>query len=203
MRLIVLLPLLLLVAGCDRQKDAAPQANAAIEANTVIEANAANDAAASASAQAGKGLDRSHDGQAAPDTVFKDPDGEDVDLKEYRGAPVLLNLWATWCAPCVKELPTLDALARSHKAGGALAVVAVSQDSAPQGSVEAFLKAHAIATLGAYHDAGMNLAGAIDAQTLPTSVLYDASGHEVWRMVGDLDWNGETAKRLLAEGTRK
>ena len=64
-----------------------------------------------AEAQSGKGVDRSRKGKAAPATVFKDPDGKDVSVAAFKGKPVLVNLWATWCAPCVKELPTIEALA--------------------------------------------------------------------------------------------
>lgn len=184
MRLIVLLPLILIVAGCDRQNQPAPQANATAPTSAV---------------QPGAGLDRSHQGQAAPNAVFKDPDGEAVDFKEFRGRPLLVNLWASWCAPCVKELPTLDALARAHSADGSLGVIAVSQDSAPQASVAAFLGTHHIGTLGAYHDPDMKLSSAYDAQILPMSVYYDKYGRERWRFVGDLDWTGEKAKALLSE----
>ena len=61
-----------------------------------------------------KGVDRALKGKAAPDVVFKDPDGGETSLAEFSGKPVLVNLWATWCAPCVKELPTLDQLSQSQ-----------------------------------------------------------------------------------------
>ena len=115
------------------------------------------------------------------------------------GTPVLVNLWATWCAPCVKELPTLNALARKHDKDGALGIIAISQDMGPQGSVEAFLKTLKVDDLGAFHDPKMALSGALDAQVLPTTILYDAQGREVWRYVGDLDWTGPEAARLLAD----
>ena len=55
-----------------------------------------------------KGVDRSHKGKPAPEATFKDPVGGDISLADFEGVPTLVNLWATWCAPCVKELPTLD-----------------------------------------------------------------------------------------------
>jgi hypothetical protein len=70
-------------------------------------------------------LDRSHAGSAAPAATFEDPDGEPVTLADFRGRPLLVNLWATWCAPCVAEMPTLDALARRE--GERLQVLALSQ----------------------------------------------------------------------------
>ena len=119
---------------------------------------------------------------------------------DYKGQVVLVNLWATWCAPCVKELPTLDKLAAAHRDDGKLGVVTVSQDSGPQPSVEAFLAKLNAKDLGAYHDPKMALSGALGPDTvLPTSILYDAQGREVWRYVGDLDWTSPEAAKLLSE----
>src|SRR3546814_6930452 len=71
-------------------------------------------------------VDRSHKGEAAPTVTFTAPDGKTVTLADFKGTPVLLNLWATWCAPCVPELPTLDALAVQK--GAAHQVLTVSQE---------------------------------------------------------------------------
>lgn len=144
-----------------------------------------------------KAADYAHKGTAAPTATFTDASGKVTSLKAFVGKPTLVNLWASWCAPCVKELPTLDRLARAH--AGALNVVAISQDTGPHASVEAFLKTHAITTLSAYQDQKMALSGALDAQVLPTSVLYDASGKEIWRYVGDQDWTSPEAARLIDE----
>lgn len=181
MRLILLL-LALIVAGCDRQKGEAPQANET-----------------AAPAMVEKGVDRSQAGKAAPETLFKNPDGGDINLAAMRGVPTLVNLWATWCAPCVKELPTLDRLAESHATDGQLGVVAISQDMAPQGSVSAFLDKLGVRHIGAYHDDKMALSGALGVQVMPTTILYGSDGREIWRYVGDLDWTGAEAKKLLSE----
>jgi thiol-disulfide isomerase/thioredoxin len=160
---------------------------------------AANQAAPAAADEPAKGIDRSHKGQAAPAATFIAPDGDDIGLADLRG-PVLVNLWATWCAPCVKELPTLNRLARSHDQDGALGVVAVSQDTGPQASVEAFMAKLKVEDLGVYHDPKMALSAALGPDTvLPTTILFDANGKEVWRYVGDLDWTGPEAAKLLAE----
>jgi len=145
-----------------------------------------------------EGVDRSHKGQPAPATAFHDADGKNVILAAFKGRPLLVNLWATWCAPCVKELPTLDRAA-SGAAPGGLQIVAISQDSGPRPSVVAFLKSNGIAKLEPYHDPAMAMSGALGAEILPTSILYDAEGRELWRYVGDLDWTGAEAARLLAE----
>ncbi|HVM21855.1 MAG TPA: TlpA disulfide reductase family protein [Sphingomicrobium sp.] len=161
--------------------------------------SAANDAAVEAPVGPVKGIDRSRKGTAAPDVTFTDPDGGDISLENFKGVPVLLNLWATWCAPCVKELPTLDRLAQAHAADGKLGVIAVSQDVGPQPSVEAFLEKLKVRDLGAFHDPKMALSGALGAEVLPTTILFDAEGREVWRYVGDLDWTGSEAAKLLVE----
>ena len=182
MRLIV--PLLFcltapMISGCDRQKAEEPQAPAV--------------------QQEGKGVDRGHKGEPAPTVKFRNPDGGEFDLGKFKGAPVLVNLWASWCAPCIKELPTLQQLEQDQAKDGKLGVIAVSQDMAPQGSVEAFLAERDIGRFAAFHDEKMELSSALGTQILPTTILYDAGGKEVWRYVGDLDWTGEEAKKLLAE----
>jgi len=159
-----------------------------------------NETAAAAEAGPVKGVDRSHKGEPAPAAIFKNPDGGDISISKFKGVPVLVNLWASWCAPCVKELPTLDKLAASHRDDGQLGVIAVSQDSGPHASVEAFLAKLKIKDLGAYQDDKMALSGALGPDTvLPTSILYDAEGKEVWRFVGDLDWTSDAAAKLVAE----
>ena len=168
------------VAGCDRQKTDEPQA-------PVAEAGPA------------KGIDRSHKGDIAPSVKFKNPDGSEFDLSKFKGKPVLVNLWASWCAPCIKELPTLQQLEQGQTGEGALGIIAVSQDQAPQGSVDAFLGERDIGRFAAYHDPEMALSSALGVQILPTTILYDAQGRELWRYVGDLDWNGAEAAALLRE----
>ena len=182
MRFLVIPLAILALAGCSRtEQEPANQAEAAAEAGPV------------------KGVDRSHKGKPAPDAMFNDPDGGEISLAEFKGVPVLVNLWATWCAPCIKELPTLDKLAASHRVDGQLGVIAVSQDMGPQLSVDAFLDKLKVQDLGAYHDQKMALSGALGVQVMPTTILFDAEGREVWRYVGDLDWTGEEAAKLLSE----
>lgn len=145
-----------------------------------------------------RGIDRSHKGESFPDVTFIELDHQsEVGKQSLLGTPALVNLWATWCAPCVKELPSLDALAKRRMAD--LAVMPISQDVAPPTSVTAFLDRLNIQNVGRYHDPKMALSGALGVQVLPTTIFYDAEGREVWRYIGDLDWNGEEAARLLAE----
>jgi thiol-disulfide isomerase/thioredoxin len=183
MRFLLVPAAFLALAGCSKPQPQQP----------------ANETAASTEAGPVKGVDRSHKGKPAPDALFNDPDGGEISLADFKGVPVLVNLWATWCAPCVKELPTLDRLAMAHDKDGALGVIAVSQDSGPHPSVVAFLETNKIQALGAYQDSSMGLSGALGAEVLPTSILFDAHGREVWRYVGDLDWTGAEAAKLLSE----
>jgi thiol-disulfide isomerase/thioredoxin len=186
MRFPLILCALVALAGCQKPATKAPEP--------------ANETASAPEAGPVKGVDRSHHGQPASDAVFKNPDGGDISIARFKGVPVLVNLWASWCAPCVKELPTLDKLAAAHRDDGQLGVIAVSQDSGPHASVQAFLAKLKIQDLAAYQDDRMALSGALGPDTvLPTSILYGADGKEVWRYVGDLDWTSAEAAKLLAE----
>ena len=182
MRLILICSSLLALAACHQEAQQQQPAT--------------NETGAAPAGEQQKGVHRDHKGTPAPAAVFTDPKGKPVKLADFAGKPLLVNLWASWCAPCVKELPTLDRLAQSGK----IQVLAVSQDDGPHPSVVAFLQAHRIATLEPYQDAKMGLSGALGPDTvLPTSILIDANGKEVWRYVGDLDWTSPEAAKLLAE----
>jgi len=182
MRISPIIAAALLLAACQQKAPEQPAAN--------------ESTAAAPEGEGVKGVHRDHRGEPAPAATFTDSDGKPAKLADFKGKPVLVNLWATWCAPCVKELPTLDKLA----AGGSIQVLAVSQDSGPHASVVAFMKSHQLGTLKAYQDEKMALSGALGPDTvLPTSILIGADGKEVWRYVGDLDWTSPEAAKLLSE----
>jgi thiol-disulfide isomerase/thioredoxin len=203
---IALLPGLLIglaLAGCDRQKAADPQGNAPAAAAAPAPAPPGN-ATAAAGGSAGHPryptgrLDRSHAGTAAPDSAFEDGAGRPVRLSAFRGRPLLVNLWATWCGPCIVEMPSLDALA--ERQSEAIKVLTISQDADDgRRKVAGFFAARNFRRLEPYLDSRMDLMMGLRLDTLPTTILYDAQGREVWRMTGMADWSGERAAGLLRE----
>lgn len=189
---IALLPVLILgIAGCDTAKQPGEQANAAVAG----ESAAAPQNAADAVERIGR-IDRSHKGEAAPTLAFTAPDGGKTTLAAFKGKPLLLNLWATWCAPCVREMPALDRLAQRE--GERLQVLTVSQDLEGAAKVTPYFAKAGFKALKPYLDPDVGLSVHYGVN-LPTTILYDAQGREVWRVAGDMDWDGETAKEWLAE----
>ncbi|WP_267378290.1 MULTISPECIES: TlpA disulfide reductase family protein [unclassified Sphingomonas] len=186
----------LMAAGCDRKSPAPEQATPTPAANIVAASDEAT--APAAPAAPAQKLDRSHKGETPPALAFTDPEGQPVTLAAFRGKPVLLNLWATWCAPCVAEMPTLDAAAERLK--GRVAVLAVSQDLDGKAKVAPFFAAHAFKALTPYLDPKLGLSLAYRAN-LPTTILIDSTGHEVWRMTGGNAWNTPEAAKLIAEAS--
>jgi len=195
LRRIVLL--LLALAACDNAKPSAHQEKREVRASPAP--------APPAKPVRDNGVvDRAQAGLPAPNAAFQDSEGEPVTLADYAGRPVLLNLWATWCAPCVAEMPTLDALAARE--AGTMSVITVSQDSDGDGQtaavkVDAFFTRMKFTQLGAYLDAESALMTQLGVSILPTTILYDAAGKEVWRVTGELDWTGDRARKLIAEAT--
>ena len=179
------------LAGCDRQLATAPQGERPADP-------ASADAQSSAKADYPTGrLDRSHRGTPAPEIAFEDPHGRPVRLSDFRGRPLLVNLWATWCGPCVVEMPSLDALAARENER--LTVLALSQDMAGRQKVTDFFAARNFGRLEPYLDAELGVMTSLSIDTLPTTILYDAEGREVWRMVGMAEWESERVARLLDE----
>jgi len=173
-----------LIGGCDRQSGQPQQANAANVADEAVPAKLDK-------------LDRSHKGEAAPTFAFTDPKGRKATLADFRGKPVLLNLWATWCAPCVKEMPTLDALA--VREGERLQVLTISQDF-EAAKIAPFFEKAKFRKLQAWHDPETAFSLQMGVN-LPTTILYDSNGREIWRMLGDTDWVGGPAAKLIAEAS--
>lgn len=177
-----------MLAGCDKQSATIPQAKV----------DAANPGkAGDAKPEATGTLDISHRGEAAPDVKFTAPDGSTVTLSNFRGKPVLVNLWATWCGPCVAEMPTLDALAARQ--ADALTVLTVSQDMQGRALVDKWWAKQSFKQIAPYLDQENNLGFAFNTGMVPTTVLYDKDGNEIWRVIGGMDWDGPRANTLMAE----
>jgi thiol-disulfide isomerase/thioredoxin len=179
----LLLLALPMVGGCDRQSPPGQQPTQASPAPKT-------------GAVKLRAPDRTHRGEAAPTIPFRDSAGKQVTLADFAGKPVLLNLWATWCAPCVKEMPTLDALAAAK--GDALQVVALSQDFEGAAKVAPFFAKAKYQKLRPYLDTDAAFSMTMGLN-LPATILYDSGGREVWRMLGDTDWAGAEAAALIAE----
>jgi len=149
-----------------------------------------------AKAAASDKLDRSHKGEAAPTLAFTDAAGKKLTVASFAGKPVLLNLWATWCAPCVKEMPTLDAVAVAK--GDALHVLTISQDLKGAEIVAPFFEKAKFKKLQPYFDPDITWSMTLGAN-LPMTILFDSAGKEIWRVAGDMDWTGPEATALIAE----
>lgn len=177
-----------LIAGCDRESADKAQPQASVAANAP-------------SKELSGTIDRSKQGSQLPDFTFKDPAGKTLTLASLKGKPLLINLWATWCAPCVAELPTLDKLAADR--AGDLKVLTISQDLGQPQRVGEFLAQRGVKNLEPWLDPDNALAMHYEVQTLPTTIYYDAEGREVWRFVGGHDWSGAETAKMLAETVSK
>jgi len=127
-----------------------------------------------------------------PAVAFSDASGKRHLLSEFKGRYVLLNLWATWCNPCVRELPALARL-QAAVPPSRLKIVAVNVGRSNAKETAAFLKAHDAQALGVYLDTNVALVRAFRAYGLPLSVLIDPQGHEVARAFGGSDWSAPAA----------
>ena len=170
---------MLLVAGCDRQSGESAQPQA------------------SSPAPAAAGVDRSHKGSELPDFVLADPAGKKLDLPSLKGQPLLINLWATWCAPCVAELPALDKLAGTLD--GKVRVLTVNQDTGQPEKAGQFLKERGVTRLEPWLDPKGDLAFHYEAPSLPITVLYDAQGRELWRIAAPKEWGDAETLKLIGE----
>jgi thiol-disulfide isomerase/thioredoxin len=143
-------------------------------------------------------MTRQFAGTPLPALAFADPDGGTLDLAAQDG-PVLLNLWATWCAPCVKEMPQLDALAGELE--GEVRVVTVSQDIRGAEVVVPFFAKGGFARLEPWLDPDATLSAQFTPEgALPLTVLFDARGREVLRVAGGYDWDSAEAIAMIREG---
>jgi thiol-disulfide isomerase/thioredoxin len=141
-----------------------------------------------------------HAAFAVPDLIFKDAAGRDHALKDWRGRTVLLNLWATWCAPCRKEMPALDAL-QGELGGANFDVIAVNIDTRDPEKPLAFFKDVGIKRLTYYSDQSVRVFQALKtagkALGMPTTLLIDRSGCEIGNMAGPAEWASADGVNLV------
>ncbi|MCX7888902.1 MAG: TlpA family protein disulfide reductase [Rhodobacteraceae bacterium] len=132
-----------------------------------------------------------------PEVALLDETGATRSLAEYRGRYVVLNLWATWCAPCRTEMPQLQAL-QSELGGDRLAVatVAVGRNAVP--AIERFFAEAGVTDLPRLRDPGQDLAAALGVFGLPVTLILDPAGREIARLTGEADWSSPEARALLA-----
>jgi len=136
-----------------------------------------------------------------PDVKFLDAAGKERTLADWRGKVVLLNLWATWCLPCRKEMPALDRLQR-QMGSDTFQVVAVSVDRTGLPGAKKFLADTGAETLALYADPTARMGVALRAAGLPATLLLDRQGREIGRLLGPAEWDGEDARRLIGAAMR-
>ena len=131
-----------------------------------------------------------------PDFKFVDANGKERTLKEWNGRTVLLNLWATWCAPCRKEMPDLDKL-QAELGSETFEVVAISVDRSGINGAKKFLSETGTTKLALYADPSAKLASELRVIGLPATLLIDKQGREIGRLLGPAEWASDDAKKLV------
>lgn len=150
-----------------------------------------------------------------PDIGFRDADGRTLRLADFRGKVVLLNIWATWCGPCRREMPTLDRL-QAALGGADFQIVALSIDRKGVDVVRKFYAEIGIRLLAIHIDSSGKAARQLGVVGLPTTLLIDRAGHEMGRLVGPAEWDApdmvafirqridrQSGTRLPATGNRR
>jgi len=136
-----------------------------------------------------------------PDLAFEDGDGKPRKLSEWRGRTVLVNLWATWCVPCRKEMPALDSL-QTKLGGPKFEVVAINIDTRDPEKPKNFLKEARLTRIGNFSDQKakvfQDLKAAGRALGMPTSVLVDGQGCEIATIAGPAEWASDDAVKLIS-----
>jgi thiol-disulfide isomerase/thioredoxin len=124
---------------------------------------------------------------SAPKTIFFDDDGKELTLNDFKGRLTLVNFWATWCAPCRKEMPSLEVL--SNQIGGdTFQVVTIATMRSSEDAVKKFFNDNNIIDLPKFRDPKGYLARASGVAALPLTILLDRNGNEISRLIGDADW---------------
>ena len=177
---LILIGLGLTLAACDREAPDAAQEQGALEGDK--------------RSLVGE-IDSSFTGTLLPSVTMSDLAANRVNLAALQGEPLLVNIWATFCAPCKVEMPMLDELAVDLD--GQVRVLTVSQDIKGAEAVGPYFEQMQFENLPSWIDQDGALGLAVGSPVLPTTILYDASGQEVWRVVGDYDWSSAEAREVI------
>lgn len=135
-------------------------------------------------------------GRAVPAVVFTDAEGRSLTFDSFAGRVVLVNLWATWCAPCVEEMPALDAL-EARLGGPDFQVVTLSIDQDGLSAVAPFFERHELRHLQPFIDPAGRAPAAFGQRVLPTSLVIDRGGRWAGTFAGPADWAGADAVALM------
>ncbi len=134
--------------------------------------------------------------QAAGTSEFTTFEGEPLTLADYQGKWVLVNFWATWCAPCRKEMPMLAEL-QTELGGEEFEVVTIATGRNPPAAMEKFFEEIGVTNLPLHRDPKSALAREMSVLGLPITLILDPEGQEVGRLQGDAEWNSDSAKAML------
>ncbi|NNE87394.1 MAG: TlpA family protein disulfide reductase [Silicimonas sp.] len=133
---------------------------------------------------------------AVSDATFTHADGGEHSLAQFEGKHIILNFWATWCAPCRKEMPMLSEL-QSEFGGDAFEVVTIATGRNELGGIKRFFADVEVDNLPIYLDPRQSLAREMAVLGLPVTLIIDPEGNEIARMIGDAEWNSESAKAIV------
>lgn len=135
-----------------------------------------------------------------PGLYITDEAGNPINMADFEGRVVLLNVWATWCRPCIAEMPSLNAL-QDRASGSEFDVLPLSLDRDPA-VVQQFYQDRELSHLLIFMDADDAAVANLEVQGLPTSILIDHKGREVGRLTGDADWNADEVIKLIGAYVR-
>jgi len=188
------------MAGIARRRFSRPVPAAVLVIVLLIAGMAAAVAAETAIGSAGAGplreFTRTDPPLPVPDFAFTDKTGAVLSLADFKGKVVLLNIWATWCAPCVKELPALDRL-QAKLARDDATVIALSIDRGGLAQVARFFDRLEIRNLAIHLDPQSRVWRALKVKALPLTLLIDPAGREVGRIEGAAEWDAQEAVALI------
>jgi len=140
--------------------------------------------------------------QAAPMLNFEDVQGHALTLKDFKGRYLLVNLWASWCQPCVHEMPMLDAL-QSKFSYRQFEILALAEDHEALAAAQAFYSRHGLKNLQVFVDASGQAPSLLGARGLPLTFFIDPSGMEIGRVEGEADWNAPDAVGFVSNWVSK